>query len=214
LKNAAPKTKGKTGIEKGKAKADFTCACRPELRRYFFDTEFVDTADPGSFTTSFISIGLVGEDGKKEYHGVNLALDVVRAMQNKWVNEHVVKKLPPAKEWKDISVIRQEILDMIEPARKVEFWAKNGTYDNYILCRIFGGMGNLYDTLRREKGIEKVEFRDGNELRRAYGKPKLPYQPADTQHHALHDAKYERKVFAYYSRLAEKARTIAPKPAL
>ena len=200
--------------QKGKAKQDFTCACRPELRRYFFDTEFIDTHDAGSFTTGFISIGIVNEEGTKEYHGVNLAMDIVRAMQNKWVNEHVVKKLPPAKEWKDISIIRKEILNTIEPAKKIEFWAKNGTYDNYILCRIFGGMGNLFDTLRKEKGIEKVEFRDGNELRRAYGKPRIHHQAVETQHHALEDAKHERKVFAHYSRVAEKARSLAPKPAL
>jgi hypothetical protein len=208
MKNAAQRP------QKGKAKQSFCEACRPELRRYFFDTEFIDTHDAGSFTTGFISIGIVNEAGTKEYHGVNLALDIVRATQNKWVNEHVMKKLPPVKEWEDISVIRKKILDTIEPAQKIELWAKNGTYDNYILCRIFGGMGNLFETLKREKGIEKVEFRDGNELRRAYGKPKIPYQPAETQHHALHDAKYERTVFAYYSQLAEKARKIGPKPAL
>ena len=30
---------------------------------------------------------------------------------------------------------------MIEPAKEVEFWSRNGSYDNVLLCQIFGGMG-------------------------------------------------------------------------
>ena len=55
-----------------------------------------------------------------------------------WIKENVIDKLDDPSTWKSIEEIRQGVLDMIEPADTIEFWAKNGSYDNVLLCQLFG----------------------------------------------------------------------------
>lgn len=166
---------------------------RPPLRRYFFDTEFSD--HPEDFSCELISIGIVDEKGR-EYYGISNKFNVAAASENRWVKEHVIDKLTAPESWVDIEEIRQRILDMIEPAREIEFWSRNGAYDNVLLCQIFGGMGALFDTLRKEKGIEKVTFRDINELKRQAPDIKIKPLPGHKAHIAVNDARHERYVFA------------------
>lgn len=162
------------------------------LRRYFFDTEFNDTL--ARFAIDFISIGIVDEQGG-EFYGISREFNLGAASAHPWLRDHVVAKLDHPSTWKDIGEIRQGILDLIEPAHEVEFWAKNGSYDNVLLCQIFGGMGPLREALFREKGIREVTFRDTKELLRVAVRPEIrPMDEAD-KHIAINDARNERYVF-------------------
>ena len=167
--------------------------------RYFFDTEFNEMVDT-AFGVDFISVAVVAEDGR-EFYGVNKDFDLVAAVRNSWVNTHVVGKLPPPDQWKDLDEIRAGILAIVAPAQEVEFWAKNNSYDTFILCRLFGGMNGLRDALYKTKGIQKVTFRDSNDLRRQLDWPALPEQAEDSKHDALADARQEKVEFDAMARM-------------
>ncbi len=166
-------------------------AKKVQLRRYFFDTEFNDTV--GNFRIDFISIGVVDERGR-DFYGISSEFNRAAANASPWLKTNVIDKLDPSFEM-TIAEIRQGILDLIEPAHEVEFWAKNGSYDNVLLCQIFGGMGPLRETLKREKGIQKVIFRDTNELLRIAVKPDIKPMDETIKHIAINDARNERYVF-------------------
>jgi hypothetical protein len=163
--------------------------------RYFFDTEFNEKV-PEPFGVDFISIGIVAEDGR-EYYAVNRDFNRAAAQANKWVANDVLPKLPPETEWQDVAAIRAGVLALIKPAKTIELWAKNASYDNFVLCRLFGGMMDMRACLKAEKGIEKVFFRDSNNLREAMGNPALPEQDPATKHDAIADARQERREFLY-----------------
>lgn len=167
--------------------------------RYFFDAEFNEKV-PETFAIDFISIGVVAEDGR-EYYGVSRDFNRAAATANVWVARDVVPKLPPESTWTDLETIRAGIMALIEPAKTVEFWAKNNSYDTFVLCRLFGGMMALRARLAQEKGIEKVIFRDSNVLRDELGDPPLPPQDPETKHDALADARQERVEYQYLQAL-------------
>lgn len=179
----------------------------PSLRRYFFDTEFVDTG--AGIKNDFISIGLVSQEGEG-YYGISAEFNIAAARNHKWVRKHVLDKLTHHSTWKSLENIRQEIIDAIEPAREIEFWAKNGSYDNVFLCQIFGGMKSMRDTLYREKGIEKITFRDTKELLRIAEEPDIPYMAEKDKHISINDAHQERRVFDACKKALKKQS--APKP--
>ena len=91
--------------------------------------------------------------------------------------------------------IRAALMNFFEPAFEQEFWAKNGCYDHYILCRVFGGMGRFRDIMKAEKGTERITFRDTNEVRRQRPNISLPMQPEREKHIAINDARYEREIY-------------------
>lgn len=185
-------------------KGDFKAAAG----RYFFDTEFLDRGGAG-FGIDFISIGIVSEDNR-EYYAVHDATNPEEfAVASPWLKENVLDKLPPRSEWQKLEDIRKGVLGFIEPAKTAEFWATNGTYDNYCLCRIFGGMAELRQTLKDEKGIGKVVFRDMHELRRAYGYARIKAQPEETKHIALEDARHDRKEFDWH--IGQMLRLVPPR---
>ncbi len=165
---------------------------KPALRRYFFDTEFNDTI--GQFDIDFISIGIVDEKGNERY-GISNEFNLAAAVSQSWIKENVINKLDHHATWKSLKDIRQEILDLIESAHEVEFWAKNGSYDNVLLCQIFGGMGPLRDVLLKEKSIRKMTFRDTKELLRVAENPNIKPMRAKDMHISINDARNERYVF-------------------
>jgi hypothetical protein len=179
----------------------------PALRRYFFDTEFNDTA-PG-FQIDFISIGIVNENGA-DFYGISNAFNLAAAAENPWIRKNVLNKLDHHKTWKTIDEIRAGILDLIEPAEEIEFWAKNGSYDNVLLCQIFGGMGPLREALQKEKGIKDVTFRDTKELLRIAVNPQIHRMPEAKKHISINDAHNERYVVGQ----CEKAIAAQTKPTL
>jgi len=169
---------------------------KPALLRYFFDTEFLD--DPYNFSCELVSIGILNEKGQ-EYYGISKEFNLQAAKKEPWIKEHVIDKLDPQNTWDSVEDIRQGVLDLFEPAEKVELWARNGSYDNVLICQLFGGMGEFFKTLKEEKGIDRVEFRDINELKREAGKQKLrlPRLPDAEAHISINDARHELTCFRF-----------------
>lgn len=168
---------------------------KPKLRRYFFDTEFND--HEGRQAVELISIGIVDEAGAKKYYGISKIFNLAAAMDRPWHNENVVRKLDHHSTWQSLDEVRKGVLDVIEPCEEIEFWAKNGSYDNVLLCQLFGGMGVLFRILEAEKGIKSVTFRDTKELLRLVPEIKaaLIPMPESEIHIAIKDAENDRYVF-------------------
>ncbi len=171
---------------------------KPAVKRYFLDTEFCDAGGAG-FGIQFISIGLVDEDDGRAFYAVYDSIDVEEmAAAVPWLKQNVLEKLPPKEQWQSLDQIRQGVLDFIEPAEKIEFWTTNGSYDNYILCRLFGGMGKFTGILQKHKGAQRVDFRDLLELRREFGKAAIPDMPEAKKHIAVEDARHDRDKHRWY----------------
>jgi hypothetical protein len=168
-------------------------AARPRKRIYFHDSEFVDGSGP--FAVDFISIGIVPLKAGAEYYGVSSEFNEAAAVaQRPWLKDNVIAKLPPASERKTVKAVAADILACLKPAKEMELWAKNGAYDHYIFSQIFGGLNNMCAALK-DMGVDRVTFRDIDELRRAAGYPKLPEEPAETAHIAIEDAKWDRHLY-------------------
>lgn len=167
-------------------------AKKPEKQRYFLDTEFIDRSAV-DFKIELISIAVIAEDDR-EYYGV---LDEFNPhlLEDPWLHEHVVPKLPPQDEWVSMDHIQNGIMELFQPAEMIEIWARNGFYDHFIICKLFGGLGDLKQRLAKEKEVTKIVFRDTHELRRRYGESTLPELPDDMIHSALYDARHEKAEF-------------------
>lgn len=126
------------------------------MKRYFFDTEFLD--DAATRTIELISIAIVCDDGRELYLG-NSEFDRSRA--DDWLNANVMPQLPPIGAlvkfaagggpfWRTRDQIRDAIAAFIvdesteqEPRAKPEIWAFYASYDWVIFCQLFGKMINL-----------------------------------------------------------------------
>lgn len=172
---------------------------KPALRCYFFDTEFNDQI--GRFEIDLISLAIVDEDGN-EYYGISKEFNVAAANEHKWLKKNVMDKLDDPSKWVKIDTIRKNVLNMIKPAKEIELWARNGSYDNVLLCQLFGGMGQLFDALKK-RGVEKVTFRDFYELQRDVPNVKLWHKDKRGHHVALNDARQERLGFELYTKAKE-----------
>jgi hypothetical protein len=170
-----------------------------DLRRYFLDTEFYPDADGHSHV---ISIGLIEEKDKgRGFYAIASEFNEA-ACTNDWVNEHVVAKLRDHTPRLSRKEMAEELVAYIKPAEKIEFWARNGSYDFYHLCQTFKTMDGFFKRLNDDRGAKRVYFRDINEILRVAGNPKLPKAPDDTAHIAIVDATWDRDRFAEIERLA------------
>lgn len=160
---------------------------------YFLDTEFADLPAEG-FGIDFFSLGLVRGDGA-EFYGVYDRIDEQK-YKGSWVADHVLAKLPPQDSRQSLAQIREGILGLFAPAKEVEVFAHNGSYDFFILARLFGGQLNFRRELKERYGIERVTFRDTKEL--IAQKPAhvvLPQQDEASSHISINDARHERAVW-------------------
>lgn len=173
-------------------------AAKPDLLRYCFDTEFVDGPKP--FAIEFFSIGIVPENFRgRNYYGVSNSFNEAASIRHiLWLKDNVIAKLPPLSERKTPALIKKEIITYLKPAKKVEFWAKNGAYDQYALAKIFGTMNAMRHAFEII-GIDQVVFRDIDELTRAAGYPQLPKEPEAKAHISVEDAKWDRHLFRLLS---------------
>lgn len=175
---------------------------KPELKRYFLDTEFCDPKKMRQ-PTELISVGLVNEDNR-EFYGVYKDIDPVwMAMEVPWLKENVLDKLPPVEEWLGQKALQEGVLSVFSESKDVDIYARNGSYDFYLLCRLFGGMGELKQALNERFGIEKVSFRDTNELKRIFGNAVVPPMDPAEEHISICDARQEKVVFDYYQTKAK-----------
>ena len=171
-----------------------------KIRRYFFDTEFHDKKGD-AFAIDFISIGIVSENNTK-FYGVSKDFNIsafadedALDRSSAWLKTHVIDKLPPESERLSLDRIKAGILDVIEPCDVAEFWAKHHSYDNVLLCQIFGDLNAFTETLHREKGIRTILFKDTNTLREQLGWPVLPDIDPGDAHIAINDACHEKTLY-------------------
>ena len=169
------------------------------LRRYFIDTEFYPDADGHSHPISF---GLIAQDDKGPGLYAIAAEFNKAACTHQWVNLHVIPKLDDKAPRLSRPQMADALTNYLNPAETIEFWARNGSYDFYHLCQIYGSMGHLFDRLDKQLGIKKVIFRDINELHRQAGNPDLPKPPDDLAHISIVDATWDRDLFRELERRA------------
>jgi hypothetical protein len=149
--------------------------------RYFVDTEFYEH----DFGVMLISIGVVSEDGNEFYAESSLFHP---DMGSDWLREHVVPQLTGPRMFP--AEIANRLRDFVKVGptwRDTEFWAYYGAYDWYNLCKLFGGMLNLppkWPWLFHELRTFLDESCMENYT-----------QPDDASHHALNDARWNRKAF-------------------
>ena len=151
--------------------------------KYFFDTEFIEDGP----LVHLVSIGVVSDDGRELYlESSDAPLD--RA--NDFVVEHVLPHLGPADKRISNDDIRRELKTFVGDDDPL-FVAWYPTYDWYLVCRLFGGMGELpwrmycYDLQQHMDSKMAVE---------------LPPMP-DDQHHALADARWCREAWNFLAGL-------------
>ncbi len=146
--------------------------------RVFFDTEFIDDGK----TVDLVSIGLVRADGA-EYYAEPAECDRAKACE--WVQKNVIANLTgPVKPREQIA---QEIAQFC--GDDPEFWAYYGAYDWLALCQLYGRMldtpfgwphfVNDLQCLRYWRGVVEKPAQD------------------EPEHHALHDARWNRKFFDF-----------------
>lgn len=203
------------------------------LRRFSLDTEFYPHTDmlprllhklglaaAPVVDSRLISLGIVDVDQPEDtgFYGISTQFNRRVAAHDAWIGEHVLSKLDRNGPWMSRADLLAGMMAYIPkadaPDQTIEFWALNGSYDNYHLCQLFGDMGRLYDRMKEEKGYAKAIFRDLHELRRVAGVVELPAQPLETLHCAIDDALFQAHVIRMLEAKITQQPADAPKAAL
>lgn len=156
--------------------------------KIWFDTEFIEDGK----TIDLVSIGLVREDGRTYYAETN---DYIPGKASQWVRDNVLSHLRGGDWIVPRDVIAREIVEF--SGEKPEFWAYYADYDWVVLCQLYGTMMNL------PKGWP-MYCRDIKQLCDSLGNPKLPEQ-GKGEHHALDDARWNKKAWEFLSKLTTEA---------
>jgi hypothetical protein len=158
--------------------------------RYFYDTEFIEDGK----TIDLISIGIVAEDGRRLYME-SADCDFTKA--NEWVQQNVMTHLTGPTYSK--ATIATALRDFCNPDlySEPEFWGYYSAYDHVVLCQLFGTMMDL------PKGWPYYT-RDLRQWADSLGitKPLDQFVAAETEHHALADARWNQEVYRFLSRKA------------
>ena len=148
------------------------------VRRYFYDTEFIEDGT----TIDLVSIGIVDETGR-EFYAVSTQFDDRKAIP--WVRRNVLDQLPPPADpaWRSRERIRDDLLAFLtEPGEEIELWAWLAAYDHVVLAQLWGPMPALPREIPRFTRELRQRWDD-------LGKPPLPPKPTGS-HDALVDARY------------------------
>lgn len=159
--------------------------------RFFLDSEFNEHAKP--FALDPISISLVPEDrALPDYYGVSRDFDAAKITH--WLQDNVVKHLPPDEARRSNAEIRDDIVEYLKTfpkAEMIEIWAYNGATDQVVMANFFGGLTQMRKTFN-DAGLPRVEFRELKDLTRATGE-NLP--PPANAHDCHEDALWARALF-------------------
>lgn len=163
--------------------------------RYYLDTEFYERG--ADHPLQLISIALVSEDGREFY--AETVID--RASLSPWLKLHVVPQLSTDGEARE--AIRRKLLAFVGPDAKPEFWAYFADYDWVVFCQLFGTMMDLpgnfpmyCNDLKQEMRVLKVR------------REELPEQK-ESDHHALHDARWCKAVGEFLIERSEEGKQAA-----
>jgi hypothetical protein len=176
--------------------------------RYFYDTEFLERGP--EHPISFISIGMVADDGR-ELYAIDWDAPLEAIRQHDWLMENVVPSLPlrlvespglrrtmlawdvKHPDWprvmprKMIAMAVAEFLNAGEEA--AELWGWYSAYDHVALAQLFGTMVDLPPCVPMwTNDLRQEAARVGN--------PRVPFTP-DGEHNALADARWNREVAAW-----------------
>lgn len=157
--------------------------------RIWFDTEFVDAGSALCANLDFISIGMVREDGAELYLENNYS----RGRFTEWHKANLEPKLGPLNKRLMYPEMRPIITEFA--GDHPEFWGYYASYDWVLLCKIFGGLMNLPPSW--------PEYcRDTKQLIDQLNVPydMIPGQPDETRHHALEDARFQKKLHLWVER--------------
>lgn len=151
--------------------------------RWFMDTEF----DENGTTIKLISIALVSARGDEYYRVLS---DGWRPEDcDQWVQENVVKQLPPTLSglWASRSQVAADLRFMLlRDGSRPELWGYFSDYDWVVFCQLFGKMIDL------PKGFPMYCLDLKQEMcRRGLKREQLPAQTG-TAHDALEDARWIR----------------------
>jgi hypothetical protein len=181
------------------------------IRNVYLDCEFL----PADMTTDgLVSIGLTDDQGV-DYYAVNRDMDLLAVESVPWMVEHVLPYIPAKNnstvesmpdfelEWyhldvKPIDRIRDDIAAYFADtdATETHLYAYYGAQD---ICRLHSLWGNNWGQMPDE--IPRW-FIDLKALAVQAGNPQLPDQ-ADTEHHALADARHNRAMHQFLLSLAK-----------
>lgn len=178
--------------------------------KIWYDTEFLDDGK----IIDLISIGIVRDDNA-EYYAVNANADWQAVAKHYWLCENVVPHLPltvcgtlpnpitkasvgaPVGYWFQLDmastlvkpkwVIASEVREFITAVPKPELWGWYPAFDHVVLAQLWGPMIGIPNGIPKRTGDLRQEH-----VR--LGKPSLPSQDPATEHHALHDARYNREI--------------------
>lgn len=172
------------------------------MARYFYDTEFVERID-GHPWIDLVSVGIVSEDGRREYYAVSTEFDPRPAVP--WVRRNVLDKLPAPGDpvWRPRARIRAEVEAFLTGDGEPELWAWHAAYDHVALCQLFGTMTDLPRALPRFT-------RELRQLWEEVGSPALPPAPRDA-HDALADARHNLARWRVLTSLCAGPHPLAPR---
>ncbi len=165
------------------------------MSKVFLDTEFVDDGR----LTDPVSLGLVSETGA-EYYAVFADRGVDRAVRDDWLRAHVIPHLPVAltgSGWawdpghadyprvRPQARIAAEVRAFIGSQPGPELWAWYPPFDAVVLYQLYGPMSGLPAEIPM---FVKDLMQESGRVAAA-----LPQQ-APPVHHALHDARHDRRI--------------------
>ena len=172
--------------------------------RYFYDTEFLERGP--EHPISFISIGVVAEDGR-EFYAIDWDAPLAAIRRHDWLMENVVPYLPLRKvasehqgtllawdlqhaDWPRVMTrgeIAAELLRFLTADTEgPELWGWYSAYDHVALAQLWGTMVDLPPQVPMwTNDLRQEAARVGN--------PRVPFTP-DGEHNALADARWNREV--------------------
>lgn len=174
------------------------------MYRYFYDWEFQEQQDPKTgLTTIFpISMGMVSGDGRElylvnktyfqwEFDGLVKTSD--------WVEKNVLDHISSTDliqcgyEFNEFGEIIQNFIEdtfsgKVLDRSYVELWGYFSAYDHVCLAQCFGSMIKLPDSIPMHT----------KDIKQLVGKKRIGFKPED-EHHALSDARWNKKVWEMFS---------------
>lgn len=172
------------------------------MYRYFYDWEFQEQQDPHTgLTTIFpISLGMVSDDGRElylvnnsywqwEHEGLVTTSDWVRQNVLNYITD--ADRLQYGHNFKRFKTYIERFISQggkVKDRSYVELWAYFADYDHVAFCQCFGSMIQLPDCIPMYT----------NDIKQLVGRERIGFTPEE-EHHALSDARWNKKVWELYS---------------
>ncbi len=161
--------------------------------RYFYDTEFYEDGE----RIHLLSIGMIAEDGRELYlENANFDWDMVP--EDHFVRTNVLPWLymDDHRYTTTKTRIRDAVKDFITQTEDNELWAYYAAYDHVVLAQLFGRMVDMPLGIPWYTNDLKQEA-----VRRGFDTASVIQ--ADVVHHALGDARWNKKLYDAMAEVVE-----------